>query len=95
MKEFTVSTVRIPNLFKAQKEKSVPETNWYETIMSVCFSLAVTLSGFGLTLSGMAYFGFVQKPESVNEIGTWLMVIAVPFYFIAAKCLEKVDLKQK
>ena len=95
MKDLTIYPINVPNLFRKQKAKTTVKPIFWDLAMAISIACAITISGLGLTLSGMSYLGLVVNPESINEIGTFMMVFAAPLFFFAAHCMDKIDLKNK
>jgi len=45
----------------------------------------------GLGICGVSYFWHAGASHTLNMIGTWMIVIGLPFIFISAHCLDKIE----
>ncbi len=69
------------------------ENGWFIAMGS---SLMIALSGSfaGMIISGLSYLNYFSDRETMKILGTLLIVFAAPLYFLAAHCLDKLDLQQ-
>lgn len=95
MKELTLPNAQIPTAKENTENNDLTcSKKWKFALISSGFS-ALLLSAAGLFISALAYMDMVARAELFNKIGTVLVLFAAPLYFLAAHCLDKIDLRKK
>lgn len=80
---------------KAVKNKrtSTGKKNWRRHLIA-SLSLAVILTVTAFLIFGLTYFGFVERTKLLNRFGAMSVFSAGALYFLAAYCLNKIDLRK-
>lgn len=78
-----------------EKKKDSTDSKKWKWGLILSLSLAVLLAITGLIISGLEYLDLIEPAKLLNKIGTVLMLFAAPLYFLAAHCLDKIDLRKK
>ena len=78
---------------KRLSKKLFRENVWQITLG---FSLVMAVLGSisGLIISVLSHLNLLYDRAAMKTIGTLLILIAAPLYFLAAHCLDKLDLQQ-
>ena len=85
----------MPILAASEKNKQINSAKYKSQNRWISALLVSALGGFslgltGLIMSGIAYFEMTGNSKQVNQIGTWLIVIAFPVIIFGAHALDKI-----
>lgn len=95
MRELTYEKVNNSNIFKAKDEKLFTDTNKWENMLIESISLAVLSLVAGLGMCGLSHIFTIKNAATLNGIGTLLIIISLPLFFLMAHCLDKIDEMKK
>ncbi len=91
MKNLTIQVIPIHKISGKEKISPEKDRNRWSAAMYISGTLAIIFSVSGLIICGIYHLNLFLHSKIANMTGTYLMVLAIPLYFLAAHYLDKLD----
>jgi len=92
MKEITLETPAVIETAKKEVFDSTKKQITFWTIaLYLSFIAGILCASTGLVLGAVSYLGLFKNPDSVNQIGNFMIIAAFPLMMFGAHALDKIN----